>query len=111
MSILNYKSDTTNRTDFAIPSPCIFTTAVPPQDFHPSVLAIAICQLAKRCTGLGKISKDHFRRSRHAFIAGNKSPLATAAYLLMILPLILAHGLGEFVGYRKGPGQSPYRLV
>jgi hypothetical protein len=58
-----------------------------------------------------KDSKAHFQRSRQAFRAGNKSTLATAAYLSMILPLILTHGIGEFVGYHKGPGQSPYRLV
>ena len=56
-------------------------------------------------------SKAHFRRSRQAFRAGNKSALLTIAYLLMILPLMLAHGIGEFVGYHKGAGQSPYRLV
>jgi hypothetical protein len=51
------------------------------------------------------------RRTARAFKAGNKSVLAIAGYLLLILPLVLAHGTGEFIGYHRGPGTSPARLV
>ena len=56
-------------------------------------------------------ARAHMRRTAAAFRAGGKSRLSTAGYLLLILPLVVAHGAGEFVGYRAGPGKSPERLV
>lgn len=56
-------------------------------------------------------SRAHLRRTAAAFRAGGKSRLATAGYLLLILPLVIAHGVGELVGYRTGPGKSAERLV
>jgi hypothetical protein len=53
----------------------------------------------------------HFKSSKAAFRAGKKPFHIKAAYLMMILPLIIAHGIGAWVGYRKGPGASPHRLV
>jgi hypothetical protein len=53
----------------------------------------------------------HLHRTAHAFRAGRKSRLTIAGYCLLISPLVLAHGIGEFVGYHKGPGKSPARLV
>jgi hypothetical protein len=59
----------------------------------------------------GSDARAHLRRTARAFKAGNKSALAIAGYLLLILPLVLAHGTGEFIGYHRGPGASPARLV
>jgi hypothetical protein len=53
----------------------------------------------------------HIRRSQAAFREGKKPFHVRAWYLTMILPLILAHGIGAAIGYRKGPGGSPHRLV
>jgi hypothetical protein len=53
----------------------------------------------------------HFKRSKAAFRAGKQPFRIRVAYLMMILPLIVAHGIGAWVGYRKGPGVSPHRLV
>jgi hypothetical protein len=53
----------------------------------------------------------HFGRSKRAFEAGQKPFRVRAAYLSLILPLIVAHGMGALVGYRLGPGASPHRLV
>jgi hypothetical protein len=55
-------------------------------------------------------SKAHVRRSAGAFMVGTRSALRTMGYLLLILPLVVAHGLGEYVGYRKGPGTSAFHL-
>jgi hypothetical protein len=53
----------------------------------------------------------HVRRSREAFAAGATSPLVRAGRLLLIRPLILAHGVGAFIGYRHGPGTSAKQLA
>ena len=53
----------------------------------------------------------HVRRSREAFAAGKTSSLVRATRLLLILPLIVAHGAGAFMGYRRGPGVSAHQLV
>jgi hypothetical protein len=34
-----------------------------------------------------------------------------AGYVSLILPLIIAHVIGAVIGYRLGPGTSPYRLI
>src|SRR5262245_2074398 len=52
----------------------------------------------------------HVRRSREAFRAGTSSSLVRAGRLLLILPLIIAHGVGAFMGYRRGPGASAHHL-
>jgi hypothetical protein len=46
------------------------------------------------------------RRTARAFKAGNKSALAIAGYLLLILPLVLAQGTGEFIGYQQRAGHK-----
>jgi hypothetical protein len=56
-------------------------------------------------------AQAHIHRTAQAFSAGNRSTLAIAGYCFLISPLVLAHGIGEFVGYHKGPGKSPGRLV
>jgi hypothetical protein len=53
----------------------------------------------------------HVRRSREAFAAGSASTLARLSRLLLILPLIVAHGVGAFIGYRRGPGASAHQLA
>ncbi|MEX0589908.1 MAG: glycosyltransferase [Xanthobacteraceae bacterium] len=55
--------------------------------------------------------KAHLRGTGAAFMAGTKSVPRTAGYLLLILPLIVAHAIGEYIGYRRGPGSSLHRLV
>jgi len=52
----------------------------------------------------------HLRTVATAFGKGRKSPLARAAHIALILPLVLAHGVGRVVGLLKGPGNSPSRL-
>jgi glycosyltransferase involved in cell wall biosynthesis len=56
-------------------------------------------------------TRAHLRRSGAAFMVGTKSATKTAGYLLLILPLVTAHAIGEFVGYRRGAGSSAERLV
>jgi glycosyltransferase involved in cell wall biosynthesis len=56
-------------------------------------------------------AKAHLRRSGNAFMRGTKSVPRSAGYLLLILPLVLAHAAGEFVGYRRGAGSSLDQLV
>jgi hypothetical protein len=56
-------------------------------------------------------ARAHLRRSGAAFMLGTNSAFRTAGYLLLILPLVVAHSIGEYVGYRKGPGSSLDRLV
>lgn len=56
-------------------------------------------------------AQAHLRRTARAFRAANRSMLATTGYCLLISPLVLAHGIGEFVGYHNGPGDSPARLL
>jgi len=56
-------------------------------------------------------AQAHLHRTSHAFRAGGRSALAIAGYCLLISPLVMLHGIGEFVGYHKGPGKSPARLV
>jgi glycosyltransferase involved in cell wall biosynthesis len=58
-----------------------------------------------------KDAKAHLRRLAAAFRLGTKSATRTAGYLILILPLVVAHGIGEYVGYRRGPGSSLDRLV
>ena len=53
----------------------------------------------------------HFRRSKAAFQAGQMPLLVRTGYFTLILPLLVAHGIGAVVGYRKGPGVSPHHLV
>jgi len=53
----------------------------------------------------------HVRRSRDAFAAGTTSSVVRARRLMLILPLIVAHGAGEFMGYRHGPGASAHHLA
>jgi hypothetical protein len=56
-------------------------------------------------------AKTHFSRSKAAFRAADKPFFARAGYVSLILPLIIAHGIGAVIGYRLGPGTSPYRLI
>jgi hypothetical protein len=78
--------------------------------------------LSPRRTGRGVLSvgesfrwtwqdaTEHVQRSREAFAAGNTTPLVRARRLMLILPLIVAHGAGAFIGYRHGPGGSAQQL-
>lgn len=59
----------------------------------------------------GSDARAHLRRTARAFKAGNRSAWSIAGYLLLILPLVFAHAIGEFVGYHRGPGASPERLA
>ncbi|SRR5579883_1897330 len=52
----------------------------------------------------------HLRRTARAFAIGGKSAFAVAGYCCLILPLVATHCIGEFVGYRSGPGKSPRYL-
>jgi hypothetical protein len=56
-------------------------------------------------------ARAHLLRTARAFIAGKKPLWSTASHLLLILPLVAAHALGEFTGYWRGPGGSPAHLV
>lgn len=56
-------------------------------------------------------TQAHLHRTARAFRAANRSMLAITGYCLLISPLVVAHGIGEFVGYNNGPGESPVRLV
>ena len=56
-------------------------------------------------------AKTHFSRSKEAFGASDKPFFVRAGYLSLILPLIIAHGIGAVVGYRRGPGASAHHLV
>jgi hypothetical protein len=56
-------------------------------------------------------AKTHLTRSRTAFRAGDKPFFVRAGYISLILPLIVAHGIGAVIGYRHGPGASAHRLV
>ncbi len=59
----------------------------------------------------GSDMRAHLLRTARAFKAGGKSALSIAGYLALILPLVLAHGAGEFLGYHRGPRASLARLV
>jgi glycosyltransferase involved in cell wall biosynthesis len=56
-------------------------------------------------------AKAHFRTSAAAFMRGTESAAKTAGYLTLILPLLVMHAAGEYVGYRYGPGSSARHLV
>ena len=71
-------------------------------DRHPSIL--------ESLRWGWRVCSAHFCRSDAAFRAGRKPFHVRAGYLTLILPLIIAHGIGAAVGYRKGPGASPHRL-
>jgi hypothetical protein len=55
--------------------------------------------------------RAHYRRIRGSFVAGRVPWLSRCARLLMVIPLVWSQAIGEFVGYRHGPGDSPSRLV
>jgi hypothetical protein len=56
-------------------------------------------------------AQAHLHWTAHAFRAGSRSAAVIAGYCLLISPLVMAHGIGEFVGYHKGPGKSPALLM
>jgi hypothetical protein len=56
-------------------------------------------------------ARNHFRRTKAAFRMTDKPFLVRTGYGGLILPLIVAHGIGAVIGYRRGPGTSPQRLV
>ena len=53
----------------------------------------------------------HLQRTRAAFVAGRLSFPLRAAHVAMVLPLLACHAVGEFVGFRRGPGSSAHRLI
>ena len=55
--------------------------------------------------------KGHLRHTGRAFAAGKNSVIVRAGYLVLIMPLIFAHGFGQVMGYLKGPGKSPSRVA
>jgi hypothetical protein len=58
-----------------------------------------------------RAGRAHYRRTRQSFVAGRVPWLSRQARLLAVMPLVWSQAIGEFVGYRHGPGESPRRLV
>jgi hypothetical protein len=55
-------------------------------------------------------ARDHLCATCEAFAAGTYSR-SVMCKTLLVAPLLLAHALGTFVGYRHGPGRSPHHLA